>query len=90
LANDKSEEVFAADVRNNDRVVTHNEEIADLLWSRVKGHIPDQFSHHADNAKAVGISSTIRFYRYLAHTPIFLSNRNHNNTDRSSTGTNIS
>lgn len=87
LENDKSEEIFAADVRNNDRVVIENDEVANLLWNRIQQHIPPQFAQQDDGAHAVAISNVLRFYRcVLCHSKLHHS---HNFTHTAPTHTTL-
>lgn len=52
--------VRRADVRNNDRVMFKNEEIAEWLWERAHEFVPPEF----DGRNAIGLNEMLRFYRY--------------------------
>ena len=47
-------------VRNNNRVIYKDYELADLLWQQIKPFVPKQIG----NSKAVGLNELFRFYRY--------------------------
>jgi prolyl 4-hydroxylase len=49
------------EVRNNDRVIFDDEELARLLWERVKVYIPEQI----DDAKPTRLNPRFRIYRYI-------------------------
>jgi predicted 2-oxoglutarate/Fe(II)-dependent dioxygenase YbiX len=53
-------EVLRKDVRNNQRVVFHNEEIAEWLWDRARELVPPEF----DDRASIGVNQLLRFYRY--------------------------
>lgn len=52
--------VRRTDVRNNDRVMFKNEEIAEWLWERALEFVPSEF----DGRNAIGLNEMLRFYRY--------------------------
>jgi len=47
-------------IRNNDRAIIKDFEIAEILWNRVKPILPSVFA----DLKAFGLNEMIRFYRY--------------------------
>jgi predicted 2-oxoglutarate/Fe(II)-dependent dioxygenase YbiX len=47
-------------LRNNQRVMFDNEEIADSLWEKAIDVVPMEFDGHV----AVGMNERLRFYRY--------------------------
>ncbi len=47
-------------VRNNNRVIYKNNELADLLWQKLKPFAPTEIG----NSKAVGLNELFRFYKY--------------------------
>ena len=63
LVNTAAGSVRAAGVRNNDRVMFKNQEIADWLWERAEDFVPNE----VDGRRAIGINEMIRFYRYDAN-----------------------
>jgi predicted 2-oxoglutarate/Fe(II)-dependent dioxygenase YbiX len=48
------------DIRNNDRVVLEDPELADGVWRRLRHHLPCPL----EGAIPVGIEAAFRFYRY--------------------------
>lgn len=52
--------VRVAGIRNNDRVMFVNEEMADWLWERAADFVPPEF----EGRIAVGLNEMLRFYRY--------------------------
>jgi len=52
--------VRRADVRNNDRVMFKNQEIADWLWERTSDFVPTEY----EGRHAIGLNEMLRFYRY--------------------------
>ena len=46
-------------IRNNDRVVFEDAELAELMWSRIVSVLPS-----LDGQKPVGVDHSLRFYRY--------------------------
>lgn len=52
--------VSVKDLRNNERVMLKNDEIAALLWERAESYVPREF----EGRNVVGINELIRFYRY--------------------------
>jgi prolyl 4-hydroxylase len=53
-------EVMNKDVRDNDRVIWDNQEMADYLYEKVKDLIPKEI----DGWKPIGLNERFRFYRY--------------------------
>lgn len=53
-------QVLRQDVRNNQRVMFQNEEIAEFLWERAAEFVPTEY----DGRSAVGVNELLRFYRY--------------------------
>jgi predicted 2-oxoglutarate/Fe(II)-dependent dioxygenase YbiX len=53
-------QVLRTDVRNNQRVMFQNEEIAEWLWERARDFVPPEYEGRA----AVGVNEMLRFYRY--------------------------
>lgn len=51
---------FIADVRNNQRVLYKNDELAAKLWERVSSLVPQKIG----NSVAVGLNELFRFYKY--------------------------
>lgn len=60
LVNTPQGQLVRADVRNNQRVMFSNEEIASWLWERAADFVP----HAWDGRRAVGVNEMLRFYRY--------------------------
>lgn len=52
--------VLRKDIRNNQRVICHNDEIAEFLWERVIDFVPSEF----EGRQAIGVNEMLRFYRY--------------------------
>ncbi|RUS19261.1 hypothetical protein BC937DRAFT_87760 [Endogone sp. FLAS-F59071] len=55
-------ETLATDVRNNDRYIRDDPELAELLWRRLKYFIPATFAN--DSMDVVGLNERLRFLRY--------------------------
>lgn len=55
-------EVRLTDLRDNQRVLLQNEEIAEWLWERACDFVPRE----VDDRPAVGVNELLRFYRYDA------------------------
>eukprot|EP01111_Echinosteliopsis_oligospora_P012871 TRINITY_DN4473_c0_g1_i1.p1 TRINITY_DN4473_c0_g1~~TRINITY_DN4473_c0_g1_i1.p1 ORF type:complete len:206 (-),score=46.21 TRINITY_DN4473_c0_g1_i1:99-716(-) len=53
-------QVYRPDVRNNDRCIIDDEELADKFWQKIKPYIPAEFK----NCAAVGLNERLRFLRY--------------------------
>lgn len=53
-------QVLAQNIRNNQRVIFKNEEIAEGLWERVQDFVP----HEVDGRRAIGVNELFRFYKY--------------------------
>lgn len=53
-------QVRRTDIRNNERVMFENEEIAAWLWERAAEFVPSEY----DDRPAVGVNELLRFYRY--------------------------
>lgn len=53
-------QVLRKDLRNNERVMLQNEEIAAWLWERASDFVPYQY----DDRSAIGVNEMLRFYRY--------------------------
>ena len=47
-------------LRNNERVMFQNEEVANALWERASDFVPTEF----ESRSACGVNELIRFYRY--------------------------
>lgn len=47
-------------IRNNDRILFHNNDLAAKLWKRVQDFIPENMERY----KAIGLNEMFRFYRY--------------------------
>jgi predicted 2-oxoglutarate/Fe(II)-dependent dioxygenase YbiX len=47
-------------IRNNDRVIIDDHDLANDLWQRLKPHIPPFVAGH----QAIGLNERFRFYRY--------------------------
>ena len=47
-------------VRNNQRIIFTDKELADEIWTQLKEHITVQFG----NSEAVGLNEMFRFYKY--------------------------
>lgn len=60
LVNTAQGSVRIADVRNNDRVMFKNDEIAQWLWERASDFVPTEY----ESRNAVGTNELLRFYRY--------------------------
>ena len=52
--------VMAKHIRNNERVILDDEELADELWQIIKDYVPQ--SH--EGRDVVGLNERLRFYRY--------------------------
>ena len=55
----QDEYVMAPSIRNNDRVILDDEELAANLWHRVETYVP-----RIGNWCAMGLNERLRFYRY--------------------------
>lgn len=53
-------QVLRKDVRNNQRVMFENDEIAQRLWDQAQEIVPQEY----DGRGAIGVSELLRFYRY--------------------------
>ena len=53
-------QVLRTDVRNNQRVMFSNDEMASSLWERASEFVPTEF----EGRLAVGVNEMLRFYRY--------------------------
>ena len=53
-------EVFAAEVRNNTRVMTDDFALASLIWERAREHLPI----FLDGWQAIAMNERFRYYRY--------------------------
>lgn len=53
-------QVLRTNVRNNQRVMFKNDEIAEFLWERASEFVPNEY----DGRSAVGVNELLRFYRY--------------------------
>lgn len=53
-------QILRTDVRNNQRVLFRNDEIARMLWERAADFVPSEF----DGRPAIGVNEMLRFYRY--------------------------
>lgn len=47
-------------IRNNDRVIYEDEQLAQKLWNKLQPHVHLEF----ENIKAIGLNPRFRFYRY--------------------------
>ena len=52
-----------SNLRNNDRVMFRNQEVAKWIWERACDFVPPEF----DGRTAVGVNELIRFYRYQSN-----------------------
>ncbi len=52
--------VLNKDVRNNDRVISDDADLAAELWKLARPHVPETF----ESRRAVGLNERLRFYRY--------------------------
>lgn len=48
------------EIRNNDRVVFQDDELADLMWQRIESLLPD-----LDGQRPCGVDRLLRVYRYV-------------------------
>jgi predicted 2-oxoglutarate/Fe(II)-dependent dioxygenase YbiX len=55
-----AQQVVRKDVRNNDRVMIDDSDLARTLWERARPVVPDRLGRWA----AVGLNERLRFYRY--------------------------
>ncbi len=53
-------QVLRSDVRNNQRVMCRDDELAERLWKRACEYIPQE----VDGRSAIGVNELLRFYRY--------------------------
>ena len=53
-------QVHRPDIRDNERVILWDKDLADELWQSIKPHVPA----HVDGKAAVGLSEKLRFYKY--------------------------
>ena len=53
-------QVLRKDVRNNERVMFEDPDLADWLWERAQDFVPTEF----DGRAAIGVNELFRFYRY--------------------------
>lgn len=53
-------QIVAKDVRNNDRLIWDDHELAQKWWNRAAGFFPSEFGRW----KAAGLNERFRFYRY--------------------------
>jgi predicted 2-oxoglutarate/Fe(II)-dependent dioxygenase YbiX len=53
-------QVLRKDIRNNERVMFENKEIAEWLWERAREFVPQEYAGRA----AIGVNEMLRFYRY--------------------------
>ena len=60
LVNTPQGQLRLENVRNNERVLLHNEEIAQRLWKRAEMFAP----HECEGRLAIGLNELFRFYRY--------------------------
>ncbi len=60
LIRTKDGEVMNKDIRDNDRVIWDNRQVADQLWSMVKEYMP----YDIDGFEPIGLNERFRFYRY--------------------------
>jgi len=52
--------VMRKDIRNNDRVIVDDPDLAEQYWQRLKEFVPVEWFHR----EAVGLNERFRFYRY--------------------------
>lgn len=52
--------VYVSDVRNNERVIVDDLDLAQELWERIEEFVPQEFEGY----HAVGVNERFRFYRY--------------------------
>ncbi len=60
LVNTPDGTVLRTDVRNNQRVMFQNEEMAAFHWERASEFVPAEY----DGRAAIGVNELLRFYRY--------------------------
>lgn len=60
LINMGSHQVLARDVRNNDRCMIDDPEMAKLIFDRIESYLPKTWKNH----KLVGLNERLRFLRY--------------------------
>ena len=60
LIRSKDGEVLNKDIRDNDRVIWDNPQVAAQLWALVKDMMPDDI----DGYEPLGLNERLRFYRY--------------------------
>lgn len=60
LVNSERGAIRVPDLRNNDRVMFKNHEIADWLWDRAEEFVPSDFNGRSP----IGLNEMLRFYRY--------------------------
>jgi predicted 2-oxoglutarate/Fe(II)-dependent dioxygenase YbiX len=60
LVTTPSGQVLRTDVRNNERVIFDDHELAKLLWKRIEDFAPNNI----DGYRAIGVNERFRFYRY--------------------------
>jgi prolyl 4-hydroxylase len=58
--NTEKGEKIVDDVRNNKRILYNDPELADKLWKKLDGSVPQKIG----NSVAVGLNELFRFYRY--------------------------
>jgi len=60
LVSSPAGQVLRTDIRNNQRVMFRNDEIAGFLWERAADFVPTEF----EGRPAIGVNEMLRFYRY--------------------------
>ena len=60
LVNTPQGQIRRADIRNNERVMFQNEQIAAFLWERAEDFVPTEY----DGRNPIGVNELLRFYRY--------------------------
>ncbi len=58
----KNGQMMLKEVRNNDRVLYHDEVLATTIWEALEPFAPSKFG----NSKAIGLNELFRFYKYQA------------------------
>jgi predicted 2-oxoglutarate/Fe(II)-dependent dioxygenase YbiX len=53
-------QILRTDIRNNQRVIYDDQELADEFWQRIEDLVPTK----KDNYWAIGVNERFRFYRY--------------------------
>jgi predicted 2-oxoglutarate/Fe(II)-dependent dioxygenase YbiX len=57
-------QAYDLSIRNNERVLLDDEELAHILWDRLKHYLPNSLANSASNFQPSGLNERIRYYRY--------------------------